>query len=224
MPYVEARLKIKGKEFQISVDVDEALKIKSGKGGSVASALNSPEIYFDLKKGMRASANELDNYFGSKDIYKIAERIIKEGEVQKPQEYRDAEREARIKRVIDLVLRNAVDQHGKPYTEERIRRAVAEVHFNFDNRPAEQQMNELVDKLKTVIPIKVELKKIKLIIPARFTGQVYGIISDIKISEEWLSNGDLQAIVAIPAGMQMDFYDKLNGITHGAVMSEEVKD
>jgi len=224
MAFVEARLKVRGKEFQINVDLDEALKIRLGKGGSVSSALNSPDVFVDLKKGMRASSAELKNYFGTDDVYAIAEKIIKNGEVQKPQEYRDAEREARVKRVIDLVLKNAVDQHGKPYTGERIRRAVQEVHFNFDNKPAEQQMYELVDKLKTIIPIKVELKRIKLIIPARFTGQVYGLLTDIKESEEWLSNGNLQVIVGIPAGMQIDFYEKLNGITHGAVLSEEVKE
>jgi ribosome maturation protein Sdo1 len=33
----------------------------------------------------------------------------------------------------------------------------------------------------------------------------------------------LQAIINLPSGMQLDFYDKLNHITHGAVQSEEMK-
>jgi ribosome maturation protein SDO1 len=223
MVNVEARLKIKGKEYQISVDVDEALKVKKGEG-DVSRALNSDKIYDDLKKGEASSQNDLDAAFGTTDVYEIATKIIKTGEIQKPQEYRDAERVARVKQVLDLILRNASDQHGNPFTEDRLKRAVDEIHYSFDNRPAEQQMPEVLHKLKEVIPIKIETKKIKLTIPARFTGQVYGLLKDYKESEEWLPNGDLAAVVNVPSGMQIDFYEKLNGVTHGAVVSEELAD
>lgn len=222
MATVEARIKVKGKTFEISVDLDEALKVRAGTG-NVMAALNSPAIYTDATRGMVASKAELEQTFDTTDVYVIAEQIMKKGEIQKNQEFRDAEREKRIKQVIDLILRNAVDQHGRPYTAERIRKAIHEVHFNFDNRPAEQQMHELIPKLATIIPIKVETKKIKLKIPARFSGQVYGFLKDYKESEEWLANGDLQVIMNIPSGLQIDFYDKLNSVTHGAVISEEMK-
>ncbi len=223
MVFVTARKKVKGLQFEISVDFDQAMKFRQGKG-DIMSALNSTAIFTDLNKGMKASKNELENAFGSYDFHSVAEIIIKEGEIQKPQEFRDAEREARVKKVVDLILRNAVDQHGRPYTEERIKKAIEEVHFNFDNRPAEQQMMELVEKIKPIIPISIQMKKIKLKIPARFTGQIYGLLKDYKQNEEWLSNGDLQAILLIPAGMQLDFYEKLNDVTHGSVQSEEIKE
>ncbi len=222
MATVEARMKVKGKQFEISVDLDEALKVRAG-NGNVSAALNSPAIYTDATRGFAASKAELENAFETTDVYAIAEQIMKKGEIQKNQEFRDAEREKRIKQVVDLVLRNAVDQHGRPYTNERIRKAIDQVHFNFDNKPAEQQMHELITKLATVIPIKVETKKIKLKIPARFSGQVYGMLKDYKESEDWLPNGDLQVVMNIPSGLQIDFYDKLNSITHGAVISEEMK-
>lgn len=221
MAQVEARIKAKGKSYQISVDLEEALKVKDGTG-DVTSALNSNGIYYDLKKGTVASQSDLEDAFGTSDLYEVATKIMKNGEIQKPQEYRDSEREAKIKQVVDLILRNAVDQNGNPYTEERIKRAIDEVHYSFDKRPAEQQMNEVVHKLKTVIPIKIETKKVKLTIPARFSGQVYGLLKDYKEKEDWLPNGDLQVILNIPSGMQIDFYEKLNGITHGSVVSEEI--
>ena len=222
MATVEARIKVKGKQFEISVDLDEALKVKAGTG-NVAAALNMPSIYTDARKGDAASNAELEYAFDTTDVYKIAEMIMKKGEIQKNQEFRDAEREKKIKQVIDLVLRNAVDQNGRPYTEERIKKAIAEIHFNFDNRPADQQMPELIKKLATVIPIRVETKKIKLTIPARYTAQTYGLLKDYKESEEWMNNGDLQVVMNIPSGLQIDFYDKLNSMTHGAVVSEEIK-
>jgi len=223
MAKVTARAKIKGKQFEISVDLDEALKVKAGKG-DIISALDSPNIYYDLKKGTVASQKDLTEAFGTTDIYEAAKHLIIKGEVQKNQEFRDNEREMKVKQVINLILKNAVDQHGRPYTEDRLKRAIDESHYNFDNKPAEQQMPILMDKLKTIIPIKIETKKIKLTIPAQYTGQVYGLLKDYKESEDWLANGSLQTILNIPSGMQIDFYEKLNHITHGAVQSEEMKE
>lgn len=222
MPNVEARISVKGKHFEISVDLDEALKIRNNQNGNISSALRSNHIFTDLKKGNLASEADLKSYFNTTDVFEIAKRIIQKGEVQKTQEFRDAEKDKKIKQVISLILKNAVDQHGNPYTEERLRKAIGEVHFVFDSRSAEQQMPELISKLVSIIPIKIETKKIKIIIPAQYTGQVYGIIGEYKESEEWLSNGNLQVILNIPSGNQIDFYEKLNHITHGSVQSEEL--
>ncbi|MEI6731853.1 MAG: ribosome assembly factor SBDS [archaeon] len=221
MANVTARMKVKGKQYEIEVNLDEALKFKAGKG-DIMSALIMPQVCYELKKGSKASRADLMDAFATDDAYEIAKIIITKGEVQKTQEFRDTERENKIKQVINLILRNAVDQNGRPYTEDRIKRAMDECHANIDNRPAEQQLTDIVEKLKTVIPIKVETKRIELIIPAQYTGQVYGLFKEIKESEDWLANGSLKVTINIPAGMQLDFYDKLNNITHGAVQSKEL--
>jgi ribosome maturation protein SDO1 len=223
MVNVIARVKIKSKHYEISVDFDEAMNVRKG-SGDITKAMNSSGIFYNAKSGEVASQKDLLADFGTVDLHAVAKAIIMRGELEKPQEFRDAERELKIKRVVDLIVRNAVDQHGRPYTEDRIRRGIHEVHYNFDNRPPEQQLADVLAKLGTVLPIKIETKRIKLIIPARFSGQIYGLLKDHKEKEEWLPNGDLQVIMNIPAGMQLDFYDKLNGITHGAVVSQELKD
>ena len=50
MAKVAARIKIKNKHYEISVDLDEALKVREGKG-DILSALDSPNIFHDLHKG-----------------------------------------------------------------------------------------------------------------------------------------------------------------------------
>jgi len=221
MVNVEARIRIKGKHYEINVDLDEALKVKNSQG-NVNIALQSQNIFYDLKKGTIASQSDLEEAFGTSDIYEVSKKIITSGEVQKTQEFRDEERDKRVKQVVDLIVRNATDPNGRPYTPERIKSALGEVHHNFDNSPAEKQMQAILPKLKEIIPIKVQVKRIKLTIPAQYTGQVYGQIQGYKESEEWLSNGNLQAILNIPAGLLMDFYDKINSIAHGAIQSEEL--
>jgi len=218
---VTARIKIKGKLYEINVDLDEALKVKEGKG-DITSALTTPCIFSDIKKGTKASEKDLKEAFETTDVYEIAKKIIISGEVQKTQEYREAERELKVNKVINLLIKNAVDQNGRPYTEERMRRLLEEAHCSIDNRPPEQQIHDIVEKLQKIAPIKIEIKRIRLIIPSRFVGQAYGMLKEIKESEEWLPNGDLEAIIKIPAGMQIDFFDKLNSIAHGLIKSEEL--
>jgi ribosome maturation protein SDO1 len=221
MVNVEARIKIKNKHYEINVDLDEALKVKTNQG-NINSALQSPRIFYNLKDGTVASQKDLQEAFGTADIYEVAKQIIQKGEVQKTQEFRDEEREKKIKQVIALLVRNATDQNGRPYTEERIKTAMKEIHFVFDKRSAEHQMHDLIEKLKTIIPIKLETKRIKLIVPAQYTGHLYGMLQENKESEEWLANGNLVVIMNIPAGLLMDFYDKINSATHGSVQSEEL--
>ena len=153
MPKVDARIKIKGKHYEILVDLDEALKVRNG-GGDITFAIQSTHIYHDLKQGEKASNSDLQEAFNTTDVFEIAKKIITKGEVQKTQEYRVEEREKKVKQVINLLLRNAVDQNGNPYTEERLKSAIREAHFNFDNRPAEQQMPDLVNKLKEIYSVK----------------------------------------------------------------------
>lgn len=222
MAEVTARIKAKGKHFEITVNLDEALKVKQGKG-DIMAALVMPKVFADMKKGLAASNADLTDAFGTLDVYQIAQQIITKGEVQKTQEFRDTERENKVKQIMHLIIKNASDQNGRPYTEDRIKRAMEEAHCNIDNRPAEQQVTSIIESLKKVIPIKVEIRKVKLTIPAQYTSQVYGLLKDYKESEEWMNNGSLQAILNIPAGMTIDFYDKLNHITHGTVQSQDMK-
>jgi ribosome maturation protein SDO1 len=221
MPTVTAKIRKGSKHYEIKVDLDEALKIQKGEG-DITAALESTEVYYDVEKGTVASQSDLKDAFKTTDLYEAAKQIIEKGDVQKTQEFRDEQQEQKVKQLIDLLLTNASDQNGNPYTEDRLRRAIDEVHYKIDSRQAEQQLSDLLAKLKEAIPIKIETKRIKLIIPAQFTGQAYGILQDYKEKETWLENGDLEVILNIPSGMQTDFYEKLNAIAHGAVQSEKL--
>src|SRR5271157_215859 len=113
-----ARIKKAGKNFEIVVDLDEALKFK--KGLSSSPGAESDKIFKDLKKGLAASQEDLKAAFGTADSQQIINRIVKEGEILTTQEYRDEEREKKIKQVVDFLSRNAIDpKTGNPHTSER---------------------------------------------------------------------------------------------------------
>jgi ribosome maturation protein SDO1 len=224
MTQTTARIKKTGKNFEIIVDMEQALKFKKGEDNMV-NFLQIDEIYSDSKKGFKAPENDLKSAFGTTDVNEIASQIVKQGEILLTQEHRDEEREKKMKQVIDFLTRNAINpQTGHPHTSERIKSALDEAHVNLKNIPVESQISEIINNLKAIIPIKVEIKKVKITIPAIHTGKAYGVINQYKEKEQWLNNGDLEVVVEVPSGLIMDFYDKLNSVTQGSALTEEIKE
>lgn len=218
-----ARIKKAGKNFELMVDLENALSFRKGEIDFLD--LEGDTVFTDVKKAERASNQDLENAFNTTDSLEIAKTIVKSGEVQTTQEHRDAEQEKKFKQVVDFLVTNAVDpKTGNPHTAERIKNALSQSHINIKNTSVENQINEILEKISSVIPIKLDTKKIKIVIPAVHTGKAYGVITQYKESENWLSNGDLEVIVAVPLGIVIDFYDKLNNVTHGSALTEEIKE
>ena len=223
MTNVTAKIKLNGKNYEILVDIDKALEVKKGKGDA-SQTLVSEAVFKNIKSGERASESDLQETFKTEDIYKIAEKIIKSGEIEIPSEYKNKERGEKLKQVVDFLVRNVVDPRtGNPYTPTRIEESISQAGVNIENKPVEEQISRILEKLRTVLPIKIETKKLKVTVPSIHTGRVYGLLQEYKEKEEWKNNGDLICIINIPIGMQMDFYDKLNNVTHGSTIVEEMK-
>lgn len=218
-----ARIKQKGKHFEIMVDLDRALRYRKGLSNAI-DFLEIDRVFTDHKKGTVPPATELNDCFGTDDISQIASRIVKSGEIQTTQEYRSDEKDKKVRQVVDFLSMNAVDpQSGRKMTPERIKTALEEAHVNIKNTSIESQMSEIMEQIQKVLPIKMETKRIKVTIPAIHTGKAYGLVNSYKEKEDWLANGDLEVVVSIPAGLAMDFYDKLNSSTHGSVLTQEIK-
>lgn len=216
-----ARIKQAGKHFEILVDLDEALKFRKGRVDSIEA--QGGKIFSDSKKGEVASNSDLENSFSTTDVEKIVEKIVKDGEILLTQEHRDEEKEKKFKQVVDFLVTNSVDpQTGNPHTAERIKSALEQAHVNIKNASIDSQAKEIVAEISKILPIKIKTKKVKITIPAIQTGKAYGVVSQYKESENWLNDGSLEIVVSVPAGLVMDFYDRLNSVTHGSAVTEEV--
>ena len=217
-----ARVKKNGKHFEVLVDLDEALKVRKGDGNLNAAVLTEA-VFHNLKSGEQAGVNDLDIAFGTSDFITVAERIIKEGEVVRTTESMRENQDKKYKQVVDFLVRNAVSPEGRPYTPDRIMKALKEARVNVKNKPIEGQVSEILEQLGKVLPLNVEKKKVKLLIPAIHSGKAYGIVKEFMVREDWKNNGDLEVVVEVPAGLVGDFYDRINGATSGSVLSEELK-
>ncbi len=218
-----ARLKKGGDSFEVSVDSEAAIKFKKGLG-DFGPVLKSEEIWADAKKGELASEKKLTAVFKTDDKIEIAKRIVKEGEIQLTVEYRAKLREEKKKKIIETIHRNAIDPRtNAPIPITRLENAFKEAKVHADDRPVDQQIQEILNKLRPVLPIRFEIKKIQVIIPAEHAAKSYHIIKSYKIlKEEWQNDGSLKAVIELPLAMQSDFFDKLNSTTHGSVETKEM--
>ena len=224
MTQTTARIRQHGKHFEIIVDLDRALKFKKGQS-SGTDFLEADAIFTDSKRGLHAAEKDLMEAFGTDDVGAIASKIVKNGEILLTQGHRDEEREKKIRQIIDFLSVNTSDpKTGMPHTAERIKNALEQAQVNIKNVPIESQIREIIEKISHILPVKLKTKRIKILVPAIHTGRAYGIFSQYKENENWLSNGDLEVIVNVPSGLLIDFYEKLNSITHGSAVTEEVKE
>lgn len=223
---VVARIRKEGKDFEILVDCDKALEYRKGRG-SIEDVVAVNNIFKEVRKGEKANEHDLKNIFNTDDFWKVAEIIIKEGEVQLTKEHVAKEREEKFKLIVNIIHRNAVDpKTGLPHPPLRIENAMKEAKVRVDdNKTAEQQVETILDKLRIIIPIKFERHEIELIVPNRFASASYHVLKKYGkvIKEDWLTNGNLKVIIEIPAGIQDDFFAELNKICHGEVESKILK-
>ena len=223
MTQTTVRIKKASKHFEILVDLEDAMKFKRGEISFIQA--ETDVIFRDVKKGERAPSSDLEQAFGTTDPNVIIPKIVKEGEILTTQDFRDAEQEKKFKQVIDFLSKNAVDpKTGNPHTPERIKNALEQAHINIKNTSIESQINDILEKINKLIPIKLNVKKVKITIPAIHTGKAYGVITHYMESESWLNDGSLEVIVKVPAGLVIDFYEKLNGVTHGSALTEEIRE
>ncbi len=157
----------------------------------------------------------------------IAKEIILHGEIQLTTEQRHEMQEQKRKRIVDVIVKNAMDSKTKaPHPRQRIELAMEEAGVHIDPfKPVDQQVKIVIDALRPIVPISMEQVRVSVKIPPQYTGKAYGVARNFGVleREDWQSDGSWIGIVKIPAGMQTDFYDKLNDVTKGNVETRILK-
>jgi ribosome maturation protein SDO1 len=218
---VIARLQKGGDRFEILVDPHEAEHILDGKIENILSALAIDAVFSDSKKGTHAPIESLQKQFKTTDISTIAKEIILKGEIQLTTEQRHEMQQQKKKRIVDLIVKNAMDPKTKmPHPRTRIELAMDEANVHIDPfRSVNQQMKTIIDVLRPILPISIEQVRISVKIPPEHVGKAYGAVRSFGSleREEWQSDGSWIGIVKLPSGMQTDFYDRLNTLTKGNI-------
>jgi len=222
---IEVRYEKQGKHFEILVN-DKVFDYLEGKG-KIEDCFIVEEVFRDVKKGDKASENDLNSVFGTTNFKKIAEIMIKEGNIQIPTEYRRKKIKEKRKQIISIISRNSIDPRTKlPIPPQRIELAMEQVRVKIDPfKSAEKQAEEIVKKLITVLPIKFEKVKIAIKIPAIYIGKAYSFVKKeaVILNEDYDVEGNWIVAVEIPGGYKVEFIDKLAKITKGEIQVKDLK-
>lgn len=214
-----ARYEKDGKHFEILVDPELAYELKAGKIVSFSKMIAVNMVFTDSRKATKASPSEIEKAFGTQDIEKISDIIIKKGEVQLTTEFKRRKTIEKRKQIAAAISRYAINpQTRTPHPLERILSIMEENHINIDPfKPAEQQIEDVMKALKPIIPISMEEIKLSVHIPAKYSGRAYGVVKEIGRLEkdQWLADGSLSATISIPAGLKETVFRKINSITEG---------
>ena len=209
------------------VNPDAALSFKQGKNVEPSQVIVIDEVYADSNKGLRIGAEKLKKYFNTDDEAQAALEVLKRGELNLTQEQRRKLTDEKRKAVIAMISKTFVDPKTMlPHPPLRIDQAMQEARVAIDPfQDANEQMKVVVEKLRTILPLKSEKVKLQVKVSPQYTGQTIGVLKNFGdiLKEEWGADGTLSAIVEIPAGGQPGLLDKLGSTTKGAAQVTVVK-
>ena len=226
---VTARLESHGERFEVLVDPDAALSIKRSEfDGDLEEVIAAEDIFEDASRGDRPPENALEEVFGTTDPMEIIPEVIERGEIQITAEQRREMQEQKRRDLINRITRNAVNPQmdDAPHPPERIESALEETDFRIDPmEPVENQVDEALDKLRPVIPIRFDTITVAAQLPADYAGSGQAKLrefGDLQ-SEEWQPDGSWIGVIEFPAGMQNDFYDLVNEVSSGEAETQIVQ-
>jgi len=206
--------------FEVLVDPEKARELRQGERIEVDDVIASPDIFSDSSKAKKAPEESLMKVFGSIDYKKIVPVILQKGEIQLTTEQKNKMREEKKKQILNLISISAVDPRTHiPHPLNRLEKAFEETHQHVDVfKSPESQVDEVLKKMKKILPIKMETVDIAVHVNAIHAGKVAGYIHTLKrLKEQWADDGSYYSLVELPAGLKSDFEDKINKMTHGEV-------
>jgi len=227
---VTARLESHGQCFEVLTDPDAALEIKRDEfEGDLTDVIAAEDVFEDASSGDRPPEESLEEVFDTTEPLEIIPEVIKQGEIQITAEQRREMQEEKRKRIINTIARNAINpqENNTPHPPDRIERALGETDFRVDPmEPAQEQVDEAVDVLRPVIPIRFEQVKVATRVPAEYAGKAQGKLREFGNleDEQWQADGSWIAVVEFPAGMQNEFYEMVNKLTEGEAETRIVDD
>ena len=221
---VVARLPSHGTTFEILVDPELAMAVKSGQSDDIRGVLALDKVFKDAKKGDKAADEMVQKVFGTTDVLRVAEEILRKGEIQVTTEQRRQMRDQRLRQVIALISKRAINpQTGMPHPPARIESAMETARVHVDEfKSAEEQLPSIIKALQPLVPLKFEIRRIAIKIPAAYTGKAQRVVKSFATvkQEQWLNDGSWAAVVEVPAGIQAEFFDKLNELTSGEAQTK----
>ncbi|WP_136687787.1 ribosome assembly factor SBDS [Halorhabdus amylolytica] len=227
---VTARLESHGERFEVLIDPDAALAIKRGDfEGELEDVIAAEDVFENASRGDRPPENALEEVFGTTDSLDIIPDVVRDGEIQITADQRREMQQRKHRELVQRITRNAVNPQmdDAPHPPDRIESALEEAGFQVDPmEPVENQVDDALEALRPVIPIRFDEVTVAVQLPAEHAGSGQAQIrefGDLE-REEWQADGSWVGVVTFPAGLQNDFYELANEASSGEAETRIIKD
>lgn len=216
---VIARLESGGHRFEILIDPNEAQAFKDGDKIDWEDSIAVDGIWADSAKGERSPENILNDFFESSDLIDIYKKILTEGTIQLTSEQKKEMVDNKKKQILSHIAANAMNpQTGGAHPPQRIENAIVEAKYSIDPvKSVERQVEEIIRKIRPLIPISFEKVKAAVKIPAVYVGKCYGQLSGLGTieNEEYQNDGSWVGIVKLSAASHSELENLLGSTTKG---------
>ena len=221
------RYSFEGDKFEILVKPDPALDYKLGKKKDISAVLVSDDIYTDSGKGTKPATEKLLKAFKTEDPTEIAQIILQKGDLNLTTDQRRKMIDEKKKQIVEFITKTYVDPRTHlPHPPLRIEQAIKDARVSVDpQKNANEQVKDIVEKLRSIIALKSESLQLEITIPAQYASQSYAVLKSVGSlkKEEWQNNGSLKAILEIPAAARPNVIDRLGSITKGSATVEVIQ-
>ncbi|RHZ05143.1 hypothetical protein DYB37_002570 [Aphanomyces astaci] len=179
------RLKKGGCRFEVACYKNKVVNWRNKIETQLDEVLQSHDVFVNVSKGKRATADDMRKVFGTDDVDEVAKLIIDLGELQVSDGERAAFNQSYVavfhvlvepflpherhtcslfQEIATIVAEKCVNpESNRPYP-----RAMKEIHYSLiPNRSAKQQALEVISKLQDHMPITRAKMKVQVSVPAK---------------------------------------------------------
>ncbi|RQM26009.1 hypothetical protein B5M09_009805, partial [Aphanomyces astaci] len=153
------RLKKGGCRFEVACYKNKVVNWRNKIETQLDEVLQSHDVFVNVSKGKRATADDMRKVFGTDDVDEVAKLIIDLGELQVSDGERAAFNQSLFQEIATIVAEKCFSV---------IERAMKEIHYSLiPNRSAKQQALEVISKLQDHMPITRAKMKVQVSVPAK---------------------------------------------------------
>ncbi|ETV92665.1 SBDS family rRNA metabolism protein [Aphanomyces invadans] len=163
------RLKKGGCRFEVACYKNKVVNWRNRVETQLDEVLQSHDVFVNVSKGKRATADDMRKVFGTDDVDEVAKLIIDQGELQVSDGERAAFNQSLFQEIATIVVEKCVNpESNRPYPFSVIERVMKEIHYSLiPNRSAKQQALDVIGKLQDHMPITRAKMKVQVSVPAK---------------------------------------------------------
>ncbi|RLG14603.1 MAG: ribosome assembly factor SBDS [Candidatus Nanohalarchaeota archaeon] len=222
-----ASLKKNKKTFELILDFDNYLKWKDNREIPLSDLIVGDYCFSSISKAERANESDINEAFGTAEIEKIAEEILRKGQIQLTAAEMKELRAKKRKQIIEFICREAIDpQTNCPPTPARVEIALNEVHLDIDIFGSlDEQINDAIKKITPILPLIFQKDKVELQIPVSDAPAVQKIVrSSARILKERWTSDFWIVLVEMHTSKTTPFLEHLTQMCKKEIISKKKED